>query len=265
MRSLKTGSLLVALVAALALGACGTSDIGDILGGPSGRAPNQLKGIVRAVDTTGGDCRIELDNTTQSYLDNRDSGGTYGDGYGNRATVYCDNATRVVFQGQTYRPESLENGDEVIAQVRDVGGRLVADRIDVTYDVSSNERYDTVRKRAQHADEIVPKLHEALHARTALEWESYLGDDVPCAAARAVEDVFDNPQVLAEGMVATLEHPLVGHYRGLTRAIRFDRTPGPAPFAAPTFGQHSDAVLKQAGCTAQEIEQLRSKGAVLGD
>lgn len=140
MRSLKSGSLLVALVAALALGACGSSDIGDILGGPSGRAPNQLKGIVRAVDTTG-DCRIELDNTTQSYLDNRDSGGIYGDGYGNRATVYCDNATRVVFQGQTYRPESLENGDEVIAQVRDVGGRLVADRIDVTYDVSSGGRY----------------------------------------------------------------------------------------------------------------------------
>jgi crotonobetainyl-CoA:carnitine CoA-transferase CaiB-like acyl-CoA transferase len=132
-------------------------------------------------------------------------------------------------------------------------------------ELASNERYDTVRKRAQHADEIVPKLHEALHARTALEWESYLGDDVPCAAARAVEDVFDNPQVLAEGMVATLEHPLVGRYRGLTRAIRFDRTPGPAPFAAPTFGQHSDAVLKQAGCTAQEIEQLRGKGAVLGD
>jgi crotonobetainyl-CoA:carnitine CoA-transferase CaiB-like acyl-CoA transferase len=120
-----------------------------------------------------------------------------------------------------------------------------------------------VRKRAQHADEIVPKLHSALHARTALEWESYLGDDVPCAAARAVEDVFDNAQVLAEHMVASLEHPLVGRYRGLSRAIKFDRTPGPAPFAAPTFGQHSDTVLQQTGCSMEEIEQLRSKGAVL--
>ena len=140
MRSLKTGSLLVALVAASLLGACGSSDIGDILGGPSGRAPNQIKGIVSTVDT-GGDCRIELDRATQTYLDNRDSGGIYGDGYGNRATVYCDNSTRVVFQGQTYRPDSLERGDEVIANVRDVGGRLVADRIDVTYDVSSGGRY----------------------------------------------------------------------------------------------------------------------------
>lgn len=139
MRSLETGSLLVALVAAILLGACGSSDIGDILGGPSGRAPDQLKGIVRTVDTTGGDCRIELDDATRSYLDNRDSGGLYGSGSG--ATIYCDNSTRVVFQGQTYRPESLERGDEVIAEVRDVGGRLVADRIDVTYDVSSGGRY----------------------------------------------------------------------------------------------------------------------------
>ena len=56
-----------------------------------------------------------------------------------------------------------------------------------------------VRKRAEHAAEIVPRLHEALHARSALEWEAHFGDDVPCAAARSLEDMFDNPQVLAEG------------------------------------------------------------------
>ncbi|MGH8287382.1 MAG: CaiB/BaiF CoA transferase family protein, partial [Steroidobacteraceae bacterium] len=84
-------------------------------------------------------------------------------------------------------------------------------------ELAANGRYDTVRKRAQHAAEIVPRLHEALYARTALEWEAYLGDDVPCAAVRSVEDVFDNAQVLAEEMVATMEHPLVGRYRGVTR------------------------------------------------
>ncbi len=100
-------------------------------------------------------------------------------------------------------------------------------------ELAANERYDTVRKRAEHAGEIVPKLHEALHERTALEWEAHFGDQVPCAAARAIEDVFDNEQVLAEDMVTTLDHSLVGKYRGLTRPIKFDRTPGPAPFAAP--------------------------------
>lgn len=140
--------------------------------------------------------------------------------------------------------------------------KALCEKIDLP-ELARAERYDSVRKRAQHAAEIVPRLHEALHARTAFEWEAHFGDDVPCAAARAVEDVFDNAQVLAEEMVTTMEHPLVGRYRGLTRAIKFERTPGPAPFAAPAFGQHSDAVLEHSGCSPDEVEQLRRKGAVL--
>ena len=73
--------------------------------------------------------------------------------------------------------------------------------------LADDPRYDTVRKRAEHAAEIVPQLHAALAAHTALEWEALFGDDVPCAAARRVEDMFDHPQVLAEEMIGTIEHP----------------------------------------------------------
>jgi formyl-CoA transferase len=110
-------------------------------------------------------------------------------------------------------------------------------------ELAGNARYDTVRKRAQHVDEIVPKLRAALAAHTALEWEALFGEAVPCAAARTVEDMFDNEQVLAEDMVATFEHPTLGSYRGFTRPIKFDRTPGPLPFAAPTLGQHTALVV----------------------
>jgi len=110
-------------------------------------------------------------------------------------------------------------------------------------EVAEDPRYDTVRKRAEHAAEIVPKLHAALASHNAFEWEDLFGDEVPCAAARRIEDMFDHPQVLAEDMVGTLEHPVVGRYRGVTHPIKFGRTPGPAPFAAPVLGQHSKAVI----------------------
>ncbi|MGX5730377.1 CaiB/BaiF CoA transferase family protein [Pseudoxanthomonas beigongshangi] len=116
--------------------------------------------------------------------------------------------------------------------------------------LAANERYDSVRKRAEHAGEIVPLLHEALATRTAMEWEALFGDEVPCAAARRIEDMFDHPQVLAEDIVASIEHPAVGRYRGVTRPIAFGRTPGPAPFAAPVFDQHTDAVLERVEDTA---------------
>lgn len=119
-------------------------------------------------------------------------------------------------------------------------------------DLADDERYDTVRKRAQHAGEILPRLRAALIAKTAQEWEEVLGDQVPCAMARRVEDMFDHPQVLAEEIVAEIDHPTLGSYRGVARPIKFGRTPGPAPFAAPTLG-HDSAVL---------IGSVRSDSAV---
>ncbi|MCW5220571.1 CoA transferase [Verminephrobacter aporrectodeae subsp. tuberculatae] len=115
------------------------------------------------------------------------------------------------------------------------------------------ERYDTVRKRAQHHAEIVPRLHAALVARTALEWEAVFGEEVPCAAARSVEDMFDFPQVLAGDMVQKFQHPAAGTYRGFARGWKFGRTPGPPPFAAPVLDQHGDAVRAEA-------DRLRQRG-----
>ena len=130
-------------------------------------------------------------------------------------------------------------------------------------ELADDVRYDSVRKRAAAAGEIVPRLHAALAARTALEWEQVFGDDVPCAASRRIEDMFDHPQVLAEDMLATIEHPVVGPYRGVTRPITFGRTPGPQPFAAPTFGQDSDACVTGSGYSDDELKGLRASGAVL--
>jgi crotonobetainyl-CoA:carnitine CoA-transferase CaiB-like acyl-CoA transferase len=113
-------------------------------------------------------------------------------------------------------------------------------------DLADDPRYDTVRKRADHASEIVPRLRAVLLTRSALEWEELLGDQVPCAVARRIEDMFDHPQVSAENMVATVQHPVLGSYRGVSRPIKFGRTPGPEPFAAPSLGQDSDAVIAAA-------------------
>jgi len=119
------------------------------------------------------------------------------------------------------------------------------------HELASDPRYDTVRKRAEHAAEILPKLRAALLTRSALEWEQVFGDEVPCAMARRIEDMFDHPQVLAEGIVATIEHPTLGSYRGVAHSIEFGRTPGPAPFAAPTLGEDTD-VVREASARSSE-------------
>jgi formyl-CoA transferase len=130
-------------------------------------------------------------------------------------------------------------------------------------ELASDPRCATMRSRAVHAAELVPEVRSALAARGALEWEQLFGERVPCAAVRPIEDMFDHPQVLAEDLVATLDHPLVGRYRAMKEPIKFAATPGPTPAPAPTFGQHSDEILIGCGYSAEEIALLRQRGVVL--
>jgi crotonobetainyl-CoA:carnitine CoA-transferase CaiB-like acyl-CoA transferase len=62
--------------------------------------------------------------------------------------------------------------------------------------------------------------------------------------------------------VTTLDHPVIGSYRTMTKPIKLSDTPGPAPTASPTFGQHSDEVLAAHGYSAAEIATLRERNVV---
>jgi formyl-CoA transferase len=129
-------------------------------------------------------------------------------------------------------------------------------------DLARDPRYDSMRKRAAETPVLVPQVRAALAARTALEWEELFGERVPCAAVRPIEDMFDHPQVVAQDLVAEIDHPVVGRYRTMTKPIAFADTPGPTATAPPLPGQHSDEVLRRFGFGEAEIAALREKGAV---
>lgn len=129
-------------------------------------------------------------------------------------------------------------------------------------ELAQNPEYDTVRKRAQRATEIVPLIRAALQKRTAREWEDVFGEAVPCCAVRPMEEMFDHPQVRAQGLMASMEHARAGSYEGVRQPLKFSATPGPEPFSAPALGQHADEILTEAGYTPAEIGNLRDQGAI---
>lgn len=125
---MKTAKTIAAAVFALVLtAACGSSGIGDILGG--GGTNNQaydLRGTVDSVDLNSHS--LYLTNVS-GYTSNLNTGGTSG----NTARVYFDNQTTVSFQGRTYHPEDLERGDQVTIHAAQNGNQLIAESMDVTY------------------------------------------------------------------------------------------------------------------------------------
>lgn len=117
-------------LAALLVAACGSSgglgSISDIiLGSPSTSQSSDVKGTVSGIDTSAR--RIDLD---VSYINNLRNTNTQ------RGSIYYDNNTRVVYQGNTYNVGDLERGDEIeVVGVND-NGRYIAQTITVVRDVS---------------------------------------------------------------------------------------------------------------------------------
>lgn len=131
-------------------------------------------------------------------------------------------------------------------------------------ELAANAKYDTVKKRALHAKEIVPVIRKALQARTAMEWEGIFGVLVPCSAVRHVEDMFDDPQVLAQGFIVEQHHPVAGGYKGVARLIKFSGAEhGAPPCSAPLLGQHSREILQGLQYSDEQIREALSSGAVI--
>ena len=140
-------SFLAALVAALVLTGCGSSGIGDILGGGTGSGTSTGQSLTNVRGT------VERVNTTERYIvvDREDSSYNLRNGGDDEVVLYYDDRTTVEHRGRNYEPKDLEAGDRILAEVDESGGRLRVDEIQVLYDVTggasdnddyADDRYD---------------------------------------------------------------------------------------------------------------------------
>ena len=60
---------------------------------------------------------------------------------------------------------------------------------------------------------------------------------------RNFEELFDDPQLAAREMIATVEHATIGPLQALGVPVKLSDTPGAVRTPPPTLGQHTDAVL----------------------
>lgn len=128
-------------------------------------------------------------------------------------------------------------------------------------ELGEDPRYDTLIKRNALKDDIRPLIKDALVQRTAIEWEQLLLGKVPCVAVRSIEDMFDHPQLLAEEIVVEHDHPKVGKYKSMGKAIKMGAGDKPTT-RAPMLGEHTEEVLAQFGFADDEITAMRANGAV---
>ena len=100
-------------------------------------------------------------------------------------------------------------------------------------------------------------LDEVFSARTFQEWNDLLrGLDAPWAPVQAVEEVLNDPQVIANGYIGEVAMDAGGSYRLPTVPVQFDEQP-PALRVAPEHGEHTETILLELDYTWDEIIALQ--------
>lgn len=124
-------------------------------------------------------------------------------------------------------------------------------------------RLRTMVGRHAHKAELIAAITERLAAWTAVEWEARFAEaDVPCTRVRSVPEMLVDPQALLNGTLATIQHPALGPVRLLGVPVRLAGTPGAPAGPPPAIGEHTDAILAEAGVPVPEIARLRQAGVV---
>jgi crotonobetainyl-CoA:carnitine CoA-transferase CaiB-like acyl-CoA transferase len=118
----------------------------------------------------------------------------------------------------------------------------------------------TDRRRNWHL--LIDELEEWSRRRdTKTCQEAFDRFGVPCSPYRTVEEAMADPQ-LAHRQAFTEVHDAAGPFRVLNPPFRFSDAPATVQPWAAGLGEHSDAVLAEAGFSASEIEAFRQRGVI---
>ena len=77
--------------------------------------------------------------------------------------------------------------------------------------------------------------------------QRFLDADVCAVEHLRPTEVFDTPQARHNGMVVTVDDPVLGPVEQVAPAIKFSATPGAVRGPAPSVGEHTDDVLADRG------------------
>jgi crotonobetainyl-CoA:carnitine CoA-transferase CaiB-like acyl-CoA transferase len=118
-------------------------------------------------------------------------------------------------------------------------------------------RFSDAVMRGRNINERLAMTQEVLRTDTTNNWLTRLEvEDVPCAPVLSRRDMINHPQVKANDTVKITSHPIVGDLRMAQPAARFSATPTRMDLPAPVLGADTEAVLTEAGISADDIAAL---------
>jgi formyl-CoA transferase len=134
---------------------------------------------------------------------------------------------------------------------------LTDDAMEPGYNPNTPEAMEYARGLEAEAEKIFRR-------KSSAEWlETLERRGIPAGPVRFVEELFDDPQIKANGLVTEVEHKEAGAVKMIGPLAKFRGTPMEANTPSPALGQHSSEILKELGFSGEDIARWKEAGILV--
>ena len=124
-------------------------------------------------------------------------------------------------------------------------------------ELKEDPRFITEPLRVKHRDDLNAIFIQVFKSKEKSYWVKLLNEaGVPTGPIYDMAEVFADPQVISQEMVAEVTHPKIGKLKLVNQALKLSRTPAKVKTATPELGQNTQEILKELDYSAAEIEIL---------
>ena len=126
-------------------------------------------------------------------------------------------------------------------------------------------RFHDTLARGENRRELIGILDDVFSRKAYADWAEILertGDHI-FSLVQTLPELANDPQVIANGYIADVEHPDLGTVKLADHPVRYSETPHSIRSVAPELGQHTEEVLLELGYTWDDITGLQDLGVIL--
>ncbi len=163
-----------------------------------------------------------------------------------------------------YSAYPVKDGAIILGALTPQNRDQIRTALQITGDPTDDNDFNAI---GPEADTIVARVEAQIRSKlatgTMAEWIATLdAEGAPASPVNWLEDMPDDPQVVAMNLMPSIDHPLTGPERQVGPLVQMSTTETGSDRAAPPLDADTDDILREHGFSKDQIAALRTTGAI---